>query len=326
MKKISLIVIGTLLFLNITAQTAANGKITITGTRFTYPLLKEWVSGFRKKYPDVSIGILQKGDITNDSANLFISAHELEESEIRSGYHLLKIAEYAILPVTNRNNPWLPALRKSGLDKKKIKEIFFDKEYDPIYNEHIKSKIKKSEFNVNIYTRDQKGCAPIAFANYYDLKQENIVGKRILGDDKGLIAAVAKDSIGVSYNNAGYIYDLTTRKVQEPLAVIPIDQNANGKVDAREEIYGDLDQFLCALQSGDTRNIPRENVTIAVPVKIKEENRNIRLFVEYILDEGRKKNKQYGFLELTPEDVRKQLGLFETDEASIFPGDKDEKK
>jgi phosphate transport system substrate-binding protein len=298
-----------------TAQTAENGKVVITGTKFTYPLIDEWIRGFNAKYPAVSVSILQKG-ASADTANLFISAHYQDATEIKSSYHLLKIARYGILPITNRQNPWLETVNTTGLDKKRVKSIFFTKDYDVIYSDEKNNQHPK-EASLTIYTRDQRGCAPIAFANYFNLNQENINGKRILGDDKGLIAAIAKDSSGITYNNLGYIYDLQTRHVQSPIAIIPIDQNGNGKLDEEEKIYENLDALLYALESGKTKNIPLEYVTIAVPDKITEKNNNIRLFAEYILNEGQESNKKYGFLSLSLQEEQRQKEKLGPDEASI---------
>lgn len=305
-KSVLLALIATSTFLTTSAQTAQNGAVVITGTKFTYPLVNEWIAGFKAEHPEITVRILQKNSNPADSANLFISAHAIDNSEIRPGYKLVKIARYAILPVTNQNNPWLTKVLATGIDKKKIKSVFFNKNYDAIASDKDQEKEVKNDFAVNLYTREQKGCAPIAFANYYEFKQENINGTHVLGDDKGLLAAISKDSIGLTYNNPGYIYDLKTRKVQSPLAVVPIDQNGNGKLDDNEKIYDNLDNLLAAIESNKTKQIPIEYVTIAVPEKITSENNNLKLFTDYITNEGQKNNKQYGFLGLLPDDVQKQ--------------------
>jgi phosphate transport system substrate-binding protein len=293
---------GLVAFLSTSAQTKDNGKVIITGTKFTFPLINEWIKGFQEKYPDVSIGILQKDADPSEPANLFISGHALAPSEIKINYHLLKIARYAILPITNEQNPWLKTVASTGIDKEKMKSIFFEKQNDAD-NETAAS---KKNVSLAIYTREQKGCAPIAFANYYNLKQENINGKQLQGDDKVLLKAVTDDKNGITYNNLGYIYDLKTRKVPSPIAIVPIDQNANGKLDASEKIYDNLDGLITAIESGKTKQIPVEYITLAVPDQIKTENKNLKLFADYVLNEGQKKSRQYGFLGLLPGDNQQE--------------------
>jgi phosphate transport system substrate-binding protein len=277
--------------------------VIITGTKFTFPLINEWIKGFQEKYPDVSISILQKDADPSEPANLFISGHTLAPSEIKANYHLLKIARYAILPITNEQNPWLKIVASTGIDKDKVKSIFFEKQNDVAANT---TEATKKNVSLAIYTREQKGCAPIAFANYYNLKQENIQGKQLQGDDKVLLKAVTDDKNGITYNNLGYIYDLKTRKVPSPIAIVPIDQNGDGNLDASEKIYDNLDRLIMAIESGKTKQIPIEYITLAVPDQINEENKNLKLFAEYVLSAGQKKSRYYGFLGLLPEDNQQE--------------------
>lgn len=292
---------GMVAFLGTTAQTKDNGKVIITGTKFTFPLINEWIKGFREKYPDVSIGILQKDANPTDEANLFISGHTLAPAEIKKDYHLVKVARYAILPITNEQNPWLKTIANSGIDKEQLKSIFFEKQ-----NETGNREANKKNVSLAIYTREQKGCAPIAFANYYNLKQENINGKQLQGDDKVLLKAVTDDKNGITYNNLGYIYDLKTRKVPSPIAIVPIDQNGDGKLEASEKIYDNLDVLITAIESGKTKQIPVEYITLAVPDQITTENKNLRLFADYVLSTGQKKSREYGFLGLLPSDNQQE--------------------
>jgi phosphate transport system substrate-binding protein len=298
-KKNLLILAGTVAFLSSAAQTKDNGKVIITGTKFTFPLINAWIKEFQEKYPEIPIGLQQKDAAPSEQANLFISGHKLTPSEIKTGYHLVKVARYAILPITNEQNPWLKTVTATGIDKQHLKSIFFEKENAD--NNETKKKV-----SLAIYTREQKGCAPIAFANYYNLKQENISGKQLQGDDKVLLKAVTDDKNGITYNNLGYIYDLKTRKVPSPIAIVPIDQNGNGKLDASEKIYDNLDALIAAIESGKTKEIPVEYITLAVPDEINTENKNLKLFADYVLSTGQKKSAYYGFLGLLPGDNQQE--------------------
>jgi phosphate transport system substrate-binding protein len=293
------ILVSTVAFLSATAQTKNNGKVIITGTKFTFPLITEWIKGFQEKYPDISIGLQQKDAAPSEQANLFISGHALAPSEIKTGYHLVKVARYAILPITNEQNPWLKTIAATGIDKEQLKSIFFEKQ-------NAENNASQKNVSLAIYTREQKGCAPIAFANYYNLKPENINGKQLQGDDKVLLKAVTDDKNGITYNNLGYIYDLKTRKVPSPLAIVPIDQNGNGKLDATEKIYENLDVLIAAIESGKTKEIPVEYITLAVPDQISTENKNLKLFTDYVLSTGQKKSAYYGFLRLLPGDNQQE--------------------
>ena len=294
-----------LVYFNGNAQSSQNGKVIITGTRFTYPLVEKWIAEFKKSYPDVEVKILPRGLTTPDSGNVIINAHKLVPAEIKQGYTSINISKYALLPVANANNPLIKQYSK-GFKEKDIKDIYFEKD---ILAEVPKDKKSKNKFQPNLYTREQKACAPTAFAAHYGFTQENLLGKGISGDDKHLISAILKDTNGLTYNVPIFIYDLTTRKVKDGLKVIPFDQNENGKLDAGENFYDDLDDLISNLEGEKSTAVPIEYVNISYPKEINASNNNIKLFINYILNDGQKFNHQFGFLDFDEKTLTKQKDL-----------------
>lgn len=294
------------------AQEASNGKVLITGSRFTYPLVEKWISEFKKQYPNVPVRILPRGSASADSGNLIINAHKLQKEEIKTNYTVINIGRYAILPVANaKNQLYVNDYSKNGISPKEIKALYFQ-EYDAFEStEEKKDKKKKDVHEPLLYTREQKACAPTAFSNFYGLKQENLKGKGILGDDKHLINAIKQDTNGITYNVLGYIYNTNTRKVNDGIAVLPIDQNNNNKLDENENIFADLDNVISKIETGDQKQIPTDFVNISYPTQFDESTNNLKLFVQYILTEGQKFNHQFGFLDFAPESLAKQRELAE---------------
>lgn len=307
MKFNHLLLIGILTFaLQISyAQKPENGKVIITGSRFTYPLLEKWIEEFKKEYPEVPFRILVRGNSNADSANLIINAHKLHPEEIRGGNYVVNIGKYALLPVANAKNPLVPEWNKKGLKVKQLKKMFFLK-VDP-YQEAEEPIIKqKKGYEPTVYTRAQKACAPITYARHYGFEQEHILGKVIGGDDKHLITAIENDTNGITYNNLGFIYDLRTRKVKPSISVVPLDLNGNGKLDQEENIYGTLDELIQQLETQKLPLIVTEQVNITYPGQINESNRNLTLFIGWILNNGQKFNHEFGFLDFDPATLAKQ--------------------
>ncbi|MCR6638773.1 MAG: hypothetical protein NVV82_07215 [Sporocytophaga sp.] len=182
------------------------------------------------------------------------------------------LGKYAILPVANVNSPVLKNISEKGLKEKEYKELFFEDE-----NEQFEEKKKKSKYEVNLYTRESRSCAPIAFASHFGYEQSSIKGKGISGDDKYLIHAVKKDTAGVTYNNLGLIYDLSTRKTVEGIAVLPLDLNGNGKLDGDEKIFDNLDKVIEKLEKEEISSVPVENINVVYD--LANDNKNIRLFL-----------------------------------------------
>ncbi len=302
------ILILVIIYSNSFAQTAQNGKVLITGTRFTYPLVEKWISEFKIKYPDVEVKILPRGLVTPDSGNIVINAHKLLPNEVKQGYTTINISKYALLPVANANNPLINEYAK-GLREKDIKDLFFEKD---IFESTGKEKKKKNKFQPTIYTREQKACAPTTFASHYGFTQDNIIGKGVSGDDKHLINAILKDSSGLTYNVPVFIYDLTSRKVKPGIKVIPLDLNENGKLDADENIYENLDELIAGLESEKHTAIPVEYVNISYPKVINSDNNNLKLFINYILNEGQQFNHQFGFIDFDQKTLAKQKDILKT--------------
>jgi phosphate transport system substrate-binding protein len=276
--------------------------------------VEKWIEEFKKSNPTASIRILTRGAANADSANLIINAHELTSEEIRPGYSVVNLGRYVLLPVANiKNVPIQPYVEK-GIKVKDLKRLFFDK-FDPYASEEeIQAKSKKLNAlasQINIYTRQQKACAPTTFAKNYGFEQVDIVGKQIAGDDKHLIQAVLKDTNGVTYNNLGFVYDRNTRKVVDHLKVVPIDLNNNGKLDENENFYGNLDVLISKLENEADKDIPVGYVNISFPKQIAAES-NTAKFLNWVLENGQKFNHEYGFLNLQPDVLVQQKASLPT--------------
>ena len=128
------------------------------------------------------------------------------------------------------------------------------------------------------------------------MSQLDIAGTLVNGDDRALSAAVKNDVNGISYNNLGLIYNLKTRKVADSIAIIPIDLNENGKIDANENIYATLDDVLNFLSTSNNNIIPQDNVNIVINKKTI--SKNSIDFLNWIITKGQQYNRAYGFLNL----------------------------
>lgn len=309
MKKV--IFFWSLIVLTTYAATAQQSKIIVTGSRFTYPLVERWMAEYTKAHPEVAIKINPRGGVDADSANLIINAHELSQEEIRPGYRVVNIGRYILLPVASSKNSKVKTYLENGLDEKTTKKIFFDK-YDPFADQELsKKEIEKNKALVaglSLYTREQKACAPTTFARHYGFEQADLRGKRIGGDDKHLILAILKDTAGITYNNPGGIYDLKTRKVKDGLVILPVDQNNNGRLDADEKIYDNLETLTAALEQKRLNGIVYGNINLSFPQDLAT-NRALTEFVLWILKDGQQYIHEYAFLNLESADLNKQITL-----------------
>jgi phosphate transport system substrate-binding protein len=291
MKKIILLLLVVYTPLNYLHAQNSNNKVIITGTRFTYPIIEKWIFEFKKSYPNVNVYLAPLGSQASDSANLKITSHDIGKSDLKDEDNYVAVAKYGLMSIANTKSPLVPYYKNKGLQEKDINELFFTDNSD-------KNK------NYVVYTREKKSCAPISFAAYYGHSFSDLSGIKVPGDDKDLLAALKKDSLGISYNNLGYVYNTRTRKLVEGIAVLPVDLNQNGKIDPDENFYATLDEVIKKYENTQSKLLATEDVNI-IYSKVSP-TPNIAVFLNWVLNEGQKYNHEVGFLNFNTGELDRQ--------------------
>lgn len=291
-----------LLILVLTAQMllaqAGKESITISGTRFTYPLIEKWIQEYASLHPGLQITIALK---TADPrlSDLKVIAHAPVENELEKDQKLFLVTRYALVPVTGRSNP-LVGNSKKNLNKKDLDKLFFE---ESILEESTGK--SKPYGNLNIYSREGQACASIAFASYFGHKPAELKGKKISGDDIFLLTAIQKDSLGVTFNNLGYIFDLKSRRLKDGVSILPVDL----KKENAGSLSSNIDQAIQVLENNTFETIPVEKVGFVF--NSNEANQNVRDFLKWVATDGQKYNHDYGFLNLDKETLSNQIGLID---------------
>src|ERR1035437_8329125 len=109
--------------------------ITITGTQFTYPLIKRWISEYSKINPELKFRLVSDQE-NSDKADLTIIAHTPEKGEIAENKTLISVGRFAILPITNAKNQSFSKEFKKGVKQDELKAIFIKDGVD--FNPEVK--------------------------------------------------------------------------------------------------------------------------------------------------------------------------------------------
>lgn len=122
----------------------------------------------------------------------------------------------------------------------------------------------------------------------------------MFGDDIYLLSAIKKDSIGLTYNNLGYLYDVNSRSLKEGIALLPIDL----KKEAKPILSGNLDEVLGVLEATKIETVPVEKIGFVY----SEQNarKEITEFLKWVLTDGQKFNHDKGFLNLDKQALNEQ--------------------
>jgi phosphate transport system substrate-binding protein len=282
MKKL-LLFAGLFLFTLTSLQAQQVRTIRITGTRLAYPLFQRWAEEYGRQHPDIRIVVAR---VPADSADILIVSHRLGVNDIKQGWTERVVARYVQLPVVNLRRRDVASLQSRGFDDSAFRRVYFSATGE-----------SPSPYQFTVYKRQQPACASISFANHFGSEQKDIKGVGVTGDDKDLLAAVKKDTGGISYNNLGFLYDLITRRPVDSIAIIPIDLNGNGRIDGDEDIYGSLDQVIGFVEKTHHPKIPLEDVHVLY--RNREQDKDVADFLRWASTEGQAFSHAYGFIKIS---------------------------
>jgi phosphate transport system substrate-binding protein len=273
------------------------GSISISGAFAMYPLTVKWAEEFKKLHPkvtiDVSAGGAGKGmtDVLNGLVDVAMFSREVSKEETDKGAWFIAVAKDAVLPTINTQNPSYKAVMERGMKKQEFTDIFLTEKitkWKQLLPEAGKEKI-------NVYTRSDACGAGEMWAKYMGKKQEDLKGIGVFGDP-GMSDAVKKDKFGMGFNNVIYAYDPKTKKNYEGVSVIPLDLNENGKIDAAENFYSNLDSLMLAIKDDRFPSPPARDLYFIT--KGKTENMLVIEFFNFVLGEGQKYIHEAGYVTL----------------------------
>jgi phosphate transport system substrate-binding protein len=287
----------TILALSLTTVCAQQetGTVTLRGTRLTYPLVQRWIDAFKKEYPNITVAITP--NIAADSLDFAIAAYSIVGKDLGANTGVA-VARYVQLPVANSKRPDLAAWQERGFTEADFKNLYFTPQAPNFF---ASASASQPVSPITLYTRDKPACAAVTFAKHYDNDPKNIQGKGVKGDDRDLAKAVQDDVNGVSFNNLGFVYDVQTRRVTPGLAVIPLDLNENGHVDADENVYATLDDVIAYVERTNHPRFVTENINFLYAKDSK--NKAAGIFLTWVLTKGQQYNHALGFLGLNATSV-----------------------
>ncbi|MDR2679953.1 MAG: substrate-binding domain-containing protein [Tannerella sp.] len=264
-------------------------EIRVEGTKFVYPIVEKWLAEYKKENPKSTIrleaGASSQGEKVADLSVIVNSSAD----DNADGEKVVYVGRYALLPVSNVQNPLLEKAAK-GLKKRDLIDLVFEKDaldedFDPE---------EKSKYTATIYSRNNESSTTLALAEYFGQTPERIKGKKILGDEIYLITAVQKDEKGIAFNTLNYVFDLNSRQLKSGISLVPLQL----KTKQKEALESDnIDNLISLLEESKIETIPVENFGLQIS-KEHLNNKDVVNFVKWILVHGQKYNHEYGFLNL----------------------------
>lgn len=285
---------------------ALKGRITISGAFALYPMAVKWAEEFKKIHPgvkiDISAGGAGKGmtDAIAKVADIGMVSREIYPEELKKGAYGIAVTKDAVVLTFSASNPKLKDILARGLKKEVANNLWITgtcKTWGQALG--IKSTIP-----VRVYTRSDACGAAESLAKYFGKKQEDLLGVGVFGDP-GLALAIQKDPLSIGFNNIGYAYDAKTKQPNPGIKVMPLDLNNNGKIDADENFYNNLDQIIDAISAGKYPSPPARDLYFVTSGK--PTSKVVTEFIKWTLTEGQKYVHGAGFIKLPEAKIKAEL-------------------
>ncbi|MDR2809201.1 MAG: hypothetical protein LBB84_01420 [Tannerellaceae bacterium] len=277
--------------------------VYIEGVRFVDALLEKWISEYSKAHPNALVSVAGK-EIKEVPIRIVSSGRPNDEA-VQTQTGGISFGKYAILPIAGKENTLPDELKKKKLNEKRLKELFFEKDYLSGDGEAD----KKEKYNATVYSGNRSYSVSHTFAGHFGYEASSLKGKKIAGDDIYLNNAVEKDAQGVSFNHLNYIFNIESRRLNDGIALLPLDIK---KEYAEVLDLQNLDETITLLEEKDISLIPVEELTFTLPEKVSPATFR---FLEWALSEGQNYLHTYGFLRLDTKTLaqqQKQISVLET--------------
>ncbi len=295
LKIIISVLITSLLISSCASKSSKENTISISGAFALYPLVVKWSEEYKKEHPEVRFNISGGGagkgmaDALAGAVDLGMFSREIAQEEKNQGVWWVGLTIDAVVPTISKQNPYLNILKKRGLTRNEFKAIFIDKsitQWNALLNDN-------DNYPISVYTRSDACGAAGTWAKYLGGNQENLTGIGIYGDP-GLAETVSKDPNGIAFNNTIFAYDIKSGTKRGEIEVIPIDINANGKIDPEEDFYDSFDQLLQAIANGIYPAPPARELYFVA--KGKPQKQAALDFINWTLTNGQEFIKEAGYV------------------------------
>jgi len=276
------------------------GTITASGAFALYPMMVKWGEEYQKLHPgvqfDISAGGAGKGmtDALGGQVDMGMVSREIKPEEEKQGAYWVSVVKDAVFPAINEKNPVLNELLSQGVSRQQFIDIFITGKIKT-WGEVVGRPEIKDE--IHVYTRSDAAGAPETWAKYLgNKKQEDLLGIGVFGDP-GIAETVAKDPLGIGYNNLGYAFDAASGKPVTGLVVLPVDANDSGQAET-DEVLDTKAKAMQAVASGKYPSPPARALNLVTKGKPSGLAQD---FIVWAMTDGQKFVDSAGYIPLTPD-------------------------
>ncbi len=312
-RKLFLLCMIVVLIISCNQTQTGSKQINFTGAFALYPLNLKWSGEYKKNHPEINFNIQPGGagigltDVITGNADVGMFSREISNNELDKGVWYIALARDAVFATINSNNPYADILKKKGITKDMLKGIFIDGKFST-WEQLLDIKNVDKPHKLNVYIRSDASGAAESWADYFNMRQDNLKGIGMMGDP-GIADAVKKDVNGIGFNNPQYIFDVQSGNKITGIEILPLDVNSNGKIDSTENFYSDLSGVENATLNGNYPSPPVRDLYFVC--KQKPTNQVIIDYFKWVLTNGQQFIKNAGYVALPDDVIKEQLKKLE---------------
>jgi len=312
MKKCFVSLISILLAVTLLAagKSSAADTLRITTTPEISSMAKAWAEGYTNSNPSLAVKVIVATDSRQAEEFLtrgmmgFVTSQNLKSPSVEKGWHTI-VGRDIIVPVMNISNPAKEDIMKHGITTANFISIINGK---PVI---LGSETAKSVSANYYYIKDSEMDGMISsFLGATNLSNSGTE----IDDANSLIAALEKDPAAFGFCNLAMVSDLAAQAMNGKLTLVPIDRNSNGIIDATENIYTDLNQFMRGVWIG---KYPRSLSTGIYAAGIERpESEDAKAFLKWVITDGQKLLADNGYSDLLI--AERQKAVDQMNEARVY--------
>ena len=288
---------------------APQGSINILSAPGLFSLTTRLASEYNSENPGVKINIISSEYIGmagfHDSGinSGFVPADKIADPDVESLWKMT-VGREVIVPVINSNNPYIDELNQKGVSSGKLARVFENSD-QRIWGSLVAGG-KSAPLHLYIINDESVINLVKKFLNIDRLPAEgiNLVG------EKEMIAAIQSDPDAVGFCRLAGITGPDKQSLVKDIKLMPIDKNANGKIDYTEQIYADPESFSRGLWIG---KYPKALYTDLYYVSSSQPaNETETAFIKWVLTGGQHFINAGGFSDLAYGERQSKLDKFNT--------------
>lgn len=295
----------------IQGQNASKDVVTVNTSSSMFGLTNSLVNEYEKVSPNLKFRINKipdSGSLNPEGdALLFLNEEQLSAASRQQVWHTL-IGRNVLVPFVSSRNPYLNELLQRGISLDKLRGALKAPEK---WGKLLGG--SQSE-QVHIYTLNDEAVRSI-LTNWLDETQASFDQANPIGL-KELIQTVQKDPLAIGFCKLTQVSDSENGGFIAGLNLIPIDKNANGKIDYMEKIYDNMQSFSRGVWIG---KYPRElTSSVFVVAREKPQSESEITFLKWVVTNGQEQLANNGYSGLNYNEQLAQLAKF--DEPQMYAG------